>query len=149
MLNSLSRSNQHAQLVLKLKVTFSGPRLIPNNSFFFAMLRSLFALFHFLAFFFSRQSKKPLKTIHLTFAHKKQRVNNRWYLCCLQFPCVVVVVCFLFGWCVDFFVCVYSTTIGLLVLKCWLMLVRITLLNSTKEGHCFLLLFPSNRWSSF
>lgn len=117
--------------------------------FFFAMLRSLFALFLFLAFFFSRQSKKPLKTIHLTFAHKKQRVNNRWYLCCLQFPCVVVVVCFLFGWCVDFFVCVYSTTIGLLVLKCWLMLVRITLLNSTKEGHCFLLLFPSNRWSSF
>lgn len=151
----------HAQFAVSLKSTRSiGFKTKSNilgtalNSkqfvLFFAMLRSLFALFHFLAFFFSRQSKNPLKQFIWRLHTKKQRVNNRWYLCCLQFPCVVVVdvVCFLFGWCV--FLCVYSTTIGLLVLKCWLMLVRITLLNSTKEGHCFFFAsLPSNRWSSF
>lgn len=61
----------HAQFAVSLKSTRSigfktksnilGTALNSKQFVFFAMLRSLFALFHFLAFFFSRQSKNPLK----------------------------------------------------------------------------------------
>lgn len=114
----------HAQFAVSLKSTRSigfktksnilGTALNSKQFVFLPCFDLFFALFHFLAFFFSWQSKNPLKQFIWRLHTKKQRVNNRWYLCCLQFPCVVVVVCFLFGWCVLFF-CVFI----LLLLDYW------------------------------